>query len=546
VSNGDSLVRVAAAVAPLGLIALQLSAGSPLARAAAAPEEVGNQACASCHKALYDTFGRTAMARTSGPAPANVIEGTFHHGASGVSYRVYREGESAYLSYERPGSSALHGRQGLKYFVGSNTRGRTFLFDIDGFLYQSPINYYAAKRVWDMSPGYTQLREMELNHPVDTTCLFCHASRVRRPVTGTLNRFAGEAFLQSGVSCERCHGPGSEHVQGRGPMVNPAKLTGERRDGICMQCHLEGSARIETAGRSEYDYQAGGILSDDLRIFVPADAATQDLGAVSQVEALARSTCKRRSGDAMSCITCHDPHVEVMPSEKAAYYRAKCVGCHAPMAERHHPEEHDCTTCHMPRSDSADIGHTMVTDHRIVRTRHDRAGSSGDGTLMQFGRTEPAIRELGLAYGELALRGNAFAAREAMRLLPDALRDHPDDAEILTRLGYLAQMQGDLPAAEGFYRRALKNDPTRAVVAANLGVLYARRGLLADALELWRDAFDRNPQLTDLGMNLATGLCADGNAGAARQAVERALQHNPDSGAARRLLSELHDTACGR
>src|SRR3954466_13958013 len=107
-------------------------------------------------------------------------------------------------------------------------------------------------------------------------------------------------------------------------------------------------------------------------------------------------------------------------------------------------------------------------------------------------------------------------------------------------------MQGDLPAAEGFYRRALKNDPTRAVVAANLGVLYARRGLLAAALELWRDAFDRNPQLTDLGTSIATGLCADGNAGAARQAVERGRQHNPDSGAARRWVSELHNTASGR
>ena len=68
-----------------------------------------------------------------------------------MSYRVFRQGQRAVLSYERTGSSALLGTQELKYYVGSNTRGRTFLFEIDGFLYQSPINYYAAKRIWDMS-----------------------------------------------------------------------------------------------------------------------------------------------------------------------------------------------------------------------------------------------------------------------------------------------------------------------------------------------------------------------------------------------------------
>ena len=42
-----------------------------------------------------------------------------------------------------------------------------------------------------------------------------------------------------------------------GSMVNPAKLTAERRDSVCMQCHLEGEARIARAGRSQDDYRPG-------------------------------------------------------------------------------------------------------------------------------------------------------------------------------------------------------------------------------------------------------------------------------------------------
>jgi Tfp pilus assembly protein PilF len=85
--------------------------------------------------------------------------------------------------------------------------------------------------------------------------------------------------------------------------------------------------------------------------------------------------------------------------------------------------------------------------------------------------------------------------------------------------------------------RALRADPSRAVVAANLGVLYARRGKLGVALELWRDAFAENPQLSDLGLNLAKGLCAGGDSSRARDVVRRVLEHDPDSGPARALLA---------
>jgi len=543
------MVRLAGILASLALLPALAAIGRTRSVAAQSPTltEVGNTACAACHRAIYDTYSLTAMARTSGPALANLIEGSFDHAPSGVSYRVRRAGDVALLSYDRPGPQGLHGTQQLKYYVGSNSRGRTFLFDIDGFLYQSPINYYAAKRIWDMSPGYTQLREMELNHPVDRTCLFCHASGVQPPVDGTVNRFAREPFLQPGVGCERCHGPGSDHVKGRGSMIDPAALTAERRDSVCVQCHLEGAARIAKAGRTPYSYRPGETLSEFLAIFVRTDADAHGPGAVSQVESLALSGCKRAAGDALSCITCHDPHVQLTAGQKAGYYRAKCLGCHAAMATDHHSREHDCTACHMPRIDSADIGHTMVTDHRIVRIRRkDRPSTSRLYTLTQFGAPSPSARDLGLAYGEVALSGDGFAAREALRLLEEALPTHQDDPEVLTRLGYLYQLRGDVERTASFYDRALRIDPARAVVAANLGVFYIRKGRLTRALALWRDTFDRNPQLTELGVNLGRALCASGDFAGALQVVRRALEHNPDAGAARQLLPEVTEGKCTR
>ena len=501
--------------------------------------EVGNEACRPCHETIYNSYSRTAMARTSGRAVPD-LEGSFTHARSGVSYRVFRDGQSTVLSYDRSGTTALHGTQVLKYFVGSNTRGRAFLFEIDGFLYQTPINYYAATKSWDMSPGYGQLREMELNHPVDATCLFCHASRVQAAKKGTLNGFGAVAFLQNGVSCERCHGPGSNHVNRGASMVNPAKLTGERRDSVCMQCHLEGEARIARAGRSQGDYRPGEHLSDYVGIFVREDDARQRRGAVSHVESLALSRCKRQSGEALSCITCHDPHVQPNAADRSNYYRSKCISCHASPLKQHDPRQQDCTSCHMPRSESADISHTIVTDHRIPRTPlPDRPRRDDVGKLVQFGNAKPEARDLGLAYGQVALRGDAFATRESLRLLEQAQREGPDDPEVLTRLGFLYQARGNADLALSYYQRAFTVDQDRAVVANNLGVFYARRGMLARSVELWRSTFANNPHLSEIGVNLANGLCALGDAGGARTVLQRVLLHNPDFGTGRQALADL-------
>jgi hypothetical protein len=544
----SAVLSVLCAVLPAGVLLWSGSwraAGSEPPYRESSSIEVGNQACRPCHQAIYDSYSRTAMARTSGPAQAG-LEGSFRHAPSGVSYRVFRDGQTAVLSYERAETKALNGSQVLKYYIGSNTRGRAFLFIIDGFLYQTPINYYAATKTWEMSPGYAQLREMELNHPVDSTCLFCHASRVQPAKQGTLNGFGAVPFAQDGVSCERCHGPGSGHVNGAGSMVNPAKLTGERRDSICVQCHLEGEARIARAGRSQEDYRPGQILSDYLAIFVREDDAQLRRGAVSHVESLALSRCKRASGEALSCITCHDPHVQPDAAEKSDYYRTRCVKCHDSTIERHSPRQQDCTSCHMPRLESADIGHTVVTDHRIPRVRQaDRPRTRDVRKLVQVGKATPDARDLGLAYGQVALRGNAFAKRESLRLLESA-QQHPDDPEVLTRLGFLYQSRGDLDTAQKYYERAFKLDPDRAVVANNLGVFYARGGMLTRSLELWRNVVDKNPHLSEIGVNLGVGLCAVGDAEAAKAVLQRVLKHNPDFGLARQTLADLEERGCSR
>jgi hypothetical protein len=138
------------------------------------------------------------------------------------------------------------------------------LFAVDGFLFESPVNWYTDRQRWDMAPAFGNASEMPMNLPAFASCLHCHVSGMRPPLAGTENHYQSPPFSDSGVTCERCHGPGAAHAKG-GAIVDPAKLDPGRRDAVCMQCHLEGKAAIERPGRHIYDFQPGEQLSDYVR-----------------------------------------------------------------------------------------------------------------------------------------------------------------------------------------------------------------------------------------------------------------------------------------
>ena len=202
--------------------------------------------------------GRTG----SGSFAESFEKGEISHAPSGVRYRVYRDRKKPSFDFDLSDANVrIQGSRSLEYFVGSGTVGRSYLFSIDGFLYQAPVSYYSAAQRWDLSPGYQNYDRLHLTRPVEPVCLRCHASRLQ-PLAGTLNGFADPAFLEGGIGCERCHGSGEEHIakiktgkiEGGPGVVNPRKLSPERRDSVCAQCHLTGVARIDKSGRDSGNF----------------------------------------------------------------------------------------------------------------------------------------------------------------------------------------------------------------------------------------------------------------------------------------------------
>ena len=145
---------------------------------------------------------RRQWPRPAAPRRRDSSPGIFCTPPRGSTTRSPREAGRVWLNYEREDPThALKGRQELRYFLGSGKRGRTYLFEQEGYWFEAPINWYAKKQIWDMTPNFLTAREMPLTLPVDPGCLHCHASGVAQSLPDARNHYAGEPFASGGITC---------------------------------------------------------------------------------------------------------------------------------------------------------------------------------------------------------------------------------------------------------------------------------------------------------------------------------------------------------
>ncbi len=512
-----------------------------------------DRACVACHREIAERYGRTTMARGSGRVGDELRVGGFTHEASGVQYKVFRRDGAAWMSFRRPaaiGSGApsyvLEGERQLEYFVGSGQKGRTYLYEEAGQWYELPINWYARGERWDMAPAFDGVTRMPKPLPTDAGCLHCHATAVAQPEATAGNRFAGAPFGQGGVGCAACHGDGTAHVAsgGKVAVVNPGKLPVAQRDSACLNCHLEGDVVVYRQGRTLAAFRAGDNVSDYAVYFVRARAAGGGGRAASQWEALLQSACKRAVGDRMTCTTCHDAHGDAEPGPaRVAEFRAKCLSCHtgSAMATTHHPEQQDCASCHMPSRGTTDISHEQTVDHNIearpaASALVARVSLGEEMVGVPVGGQAGGERELGLAYAQMAERGDRAAGEKARPLLRAAeAKQTADDAVLHVNLGYLEQRAGQAEAARAEYIAALRANPYEAEALGNLGVLDATSSRLVEAVRLLDRLVVADPGQTAAGLNLAFIECSVGRPEEARALTQKLLEWAPDAEAVRQF-----------
>lgn len=327
---------------------------------------LGPESCAECHADYYHPYIETSHFKTSREASIETILGSFSPSHSRVETR------SPQLHFEVSAEEdklvqrvmlQVHGETYASDFpfhlvTGSGKVGQTYLYWDDQHLYQMHLSYSSSLETWTNSPGYVD-GTADYARPIVALCLDCHTTYFEQ-VPGTINQYQPDNYIL-GISCEKCHGPGRDHVayHRANPddseprsIVNPAGLSVERAREICQACH--GGMPTQMV-QQPFSFRPGEQL-EKFYLF-DADQQPEGVHSNSQLPRLQASSCFQNSPD-MTCTTCHNPHQ--FERGDIQLFSQRCMDCHESqqcgLAARLGARiEENCIDCHMPSRDLQDI-----------------------------------------------------------------------------------------------------------------------------------------------------------------------------------------------
>ena len=514
--NGAATVkeRLVAGAAVLVLCLGGCSSPSPAPKQSM-PRYVAASVCAACHAEIAKSYRQTGMGRSwYRPSAANTVEdytrrNRLDHRPSGRSYMmIANDGQwfqrRQQIGFDGNPTNVLETR--VDYVIGSGNHARSYLHRTSaGHLIEMPVSWYSeAGGYWAMSPGYDQPNQQDFRRAIAFSCMFCHNAYPGGPVT---EEGVFPEALPEGIDCQRCHGPGSAHVDAAGrkaaveairrAIVNPARLPRERQLDVCMQCHLEPTSRplpsiVARFEHGPFDYRPGQPLTDYVLYFDRAAQKNEDFEIAHAAYRLRKSKCFQASQ--MTCTTCHNPHDVPRAQQAIAHYNEVCRRCHAAAHADRVPSGGNCTSCHMPRRHTDDAVHVVMTDHYIQRraVRGVQTAGRDQGTDRGAYPTEvvpyypDSVDELYVAVAQV--RDGANLERGIPRLRKAIEQRRPGQPEFYLELAKAYSKSGSFSEAMHWCEEALRLRPGFSPAINELGAEWIQAGEFARAAEILRQA----------------------------------------------------------
>jgi hypothetical protein len=363
----------------------------------------------------------------------------------GRSYRFFKKANEFYVQLVDPDWEELRQAQGLPvdgvgelpivdrkivmttgshhhqvYWINSTVR--------DEFR-QVPFAYHIATKQWiPNEDSFLQATTHERQtQRWNDNCIICHTVGARPGVelfSSSIDNPTGErfdtSFVELGISCEACHGPGGQHAEAhrRGKtrsslkdfdtlIVNPARLDTRRSAAVCGQCHAHYFPK-STVPWNKYGYTKSfrpGDLLEKSRVVVRYEAAVQHARETGleldvhesafwpdgthrvggrEYNGLIESGCYQKGK--MTCLSCHSMHSYREPSDqlsKTMEGNDTCLQCHPKYNEQisehtHHASDStgsQCYNCHMPHTTFALF--KGIRSHRVDSPKSEVFVKSG-------------------------------------------------------------------------------------------------------------------------------------------------------------------------
>jgi tetratricopeptide (TPR) repeat protein len=354
---------------------------------------VGSKNCEKCHREIYEAYLKSPTGRSmSIMDTSNVIEEfpqkeAVYDSSRNFYYEMIKRDNKFYQREFRlaPDGNVLYERWlEAQYVVGSGSNLRYYIYDENGKFYQLPLAWYVHRKRWDFAPGYKEFINMRFSRFLGPMCLSCHNGHMEA-LSNSADRY--QKPYPIGIGCEACHGPGDLHSrQCEGEdidlpsknaltIVNPPKLSPQRRNDVCLQCHIEGVAWALHEGKSWFDFRPGMLLEEHHSVYARSTEGKNAFIVANSGLRMFKSRCYNGTHGNMACDLCHDSH-GTLKIEKVMFNRQNCLRCHPiesvpKRASRFDESRENCIRCHMNQTGTDNTLHGVVNHDHWIRINAD-------------------------------------------------------------------------------------------------------------------------------------------------------------------------------
>jgi predicted CXXCH cytochrome family protein len=326
---------------------------------------VGSGACEKCHAEIYQRWKKTPM--------ANVV-------------RDPKEHPDAIIPDLKTNNVSKFTLDQVALVYGSKWKQRYFTKVGDDY-FPLPVQWDVGNKKWlkyhiaDKGADWwtANYPSDNMQRPTGPTCDGCHS------VNYDIHT---KQVTEWNVGCERCHGPGSEHVAHpkRTNILNPGELDDVASNDTCIQCHSQGRPRAGLIEGKAYDWPVGYHIGLRLADYWKLEDVT--LGQTDflhfadgtahknrmQGNDFVQSVMYRRG---VSCASCHDVHGTDTYAQLRKPADKLCLDCHGPgspngphtatLGEHTHHKVgstgSSCIACHMPKIETEGVPGAFVRSH---------------------------------------------------------------------------------------------------------------------------------------------------------------------------------------
>ena len=351
---------------------------------------VGAAQCATCHAQENALWRGSHHQLAMQPAADSTVLGDFNHASfenNGVTSSFFRDGSKFMVRTDGP-AGALHdyeigytfGVYPLQQYLIAMPGGRLQAL---GIAWDTRPRESGGQRWFFLYPGQKiPARDSRhwtgLDQNWNYMCADCHSTNLRKNYDAR-SRVFSTAYAEIDVSCEACHGPGSNHVswakkqgdwqeldategltialderKGVAWPIDPAtgnarrspQRQSEREIETCARCHAR-------RGEIHEDYVHGQPVGDDYRVALLDEDHYFPDGQIKEEDYEYGSFVQSRMFHAgVTCSDCHEPHSSRLRAEG----NSVCAQCHS--AQKYDSPAHHfhkvgsagarCVECHMP------------------------------------------------------------------------------------------------------------------------------------------------------------------------------------------------------